>query len=354
MVREIIRPKLSRFAEIELTLFENCDVSCAFCGHEKTSKVGMSEAELQAKIPIVRSFVEALSKDEVDSVHLHLVGGELLQDRLLSDGWYLEQYQKIILAFDQTCRDFGFSSQTFLVTNLLFRESARVARWLEEVGRVSKVRLIVSYDSTGRPITDQYFQNLEHLKPFVSNVNMVGTNRTLRKLLKGDPHFERIYQDFDIFMDDFLPDESTEGLIPSDELFLEFLERFVTEHPRLLPFGPLASELDLGQWRDLQFATFNKCTILPNGQVTNYLWPRHRQKHFRFSLSHHDNSNFLAEFLMHHQCLSCEYFRICPLRCPVSWAWRKTEQGSACVNRAFFESSRREPSPDTSRGAGRP
>ncbi|MBX3040726.1 MAG: hypothetical protein KF789_08490 [Bdellovibrionaceae bacterium] len=314
----------------------------------------MSEDELAAKAPLVRAFVQTLDPKEIESVHLHLVGGELLQDRLLADGWYLEQYRKIVLAFDQICQEFGFAARTFLVTNLLFKKNILVNDWLGEMNRVSQINLIVSYDSSGRPITKQYFENLTMVKTFVSNLNVVATNRTLRKLLDGDPRFEELYENFDIFIDDFLPDKSTEGLIPSDELFLEFLQKFVGSHPGLLPYGPLFQKIDLSEWQDLQFATYNKCTILPDGTMTNYLWPRHHQEHFRFDLSHADNSNFLAEFLDYHKCLSCEYFRICPLRCPVSWAWRKPGRDFGCVNKAFFDSARLKPSRDISQEAGKP
>ena len=139
-------------------------------------------------------------------------------------------------------------------------------------------------------------------------------------------------------MDDFLPDSWTQHMIPSDEEYLEYLKLVANRYPKLLPFGEALTKLKNFEINEIQFTTFNKCNILPNGMVTNYLWDRHQPENFEGTMKLEDNSNMLYEFIQQNECLSCPYFKSCPLRCPVSWSWKNRERSAGCVNKRFFDS----------------
>jgi sulfatase maturation enzyme AslB (radical SAM superfamily) len=338
-VKSLVAHKVPDFCEIELTLFENCNVSCAFCAHDKKSTLGTSAGEMLAKIPVVEDYLRQV-QGEVQGAHLHLVGGELLQDRLVKESpHYLETYKKIVESFVETCDELNLTPQVFVVTNLLINEPHWLIEWLESFAG-QEVALIVSYDSFGRPISSNYLKNLSVFKKYIRSVNVVATRPTLRKIVSGDKNFDYIYEHFPVFIDDFLPDAETEHLIPDDLDYLNYLEAVGTRFQKLEPYGPVISNLDWQSVGDIQFTTFNKCTILPDNTVTNYLWTRHQQSSFRFPVNYQDNSNMLYHFLTENQCLSCEYFNGCPLRCPVSWSWKNKPEPilDECVNKVIFKS----------------
>lgn len=337
LVKELIGDKKPKVAEIELTLFENCDVNCKFCGHDKESIVGMTRNEMLSKIPLIDNFLSTID-DDIEMVNLHLVGGELLQDRLISEECsILDDYSVLIEEYRKLCEKHGIEPRIILVTNMLTTKSHIVKRWFDRVNEDLRMTFIASYDLYGRPLPQQYFDNIEFFKEHISNINVVVTKQAIHKLIKGDKNFDMLYENFPIFMDDFLPDSWTENMIPSDEEYLGYLKLVADKYPKLMPFGEALDRVKKGQPNELQFTTFNKCNILPDNTVTNYLWDRHAPESFNTKVNYEDNSNMLYNFLTENECLSCEYYKSCPLRCPVSWSWKNRERSPGCVNKRFFD-----------------
>jgi len=340
-IKSLIGRKKPLVAECELTLFENCDIVCSFCGHEKESTTGLSREEILSKLPLVEEFLDSID-DDIETVNLHLVGGELLQDRLLDNGHgeevsYLEYYSELILAYKEICIAKGIEPRINLVTNLLTTKQEEVRSWLVDINQEVYARIIASYDLYGRPITRQFFKNIAYFEDYIANINVVVTKQSIKKLIEGDPHFDFLYDKFPIFMDDFLPDRWTSNMIPSDEEYLEYLQCVKERYPKLLPFGESMEYVKEAKVNEVQFTTFNKCNILPNNKVTNYLWDRHNLSDFDGDTTYVDNSNLLYNFIEKNSCLTCEYYMACPLRCPVSWSWKERERSKGCVNKRFFD-----------------
>ena len=334
IVKQLIGNKKPTVAEIELTLFENCDVNCAFCGHDKKSVVGMSIDEMLQKMDSVAAFLDQID-DDIEDVHLHLVGGELLQDRLVDSG-YLDHYETLIKKYDALCKSRSIETKVIFVSNMLTRRQEAVLQFFDKINESVSMKFIASYDLAGRPINDQYKANLNFFKNYIANINVVVTKQAIRKLISGDKYFEHLYQNFEIFMDDFLPDEWTQKMIPSDEEYFQYLMCVKDRYPNLMPYGDAIDKVLTGQINEIQFTTFNKCTILPDGRVTNYLWSRHKPELFRVLVNYEDNSNMLWNFMEENGCLSCEYYQSCPLRCPVSYSWKGVER-TECVNKRLFD-----------------
>ena len=199
------------------------------------------------------------------------------------------------------------------------------------------VYIIASYDLYGRPLPRQYLANIEYFRDYISNINVVVTKEAIGKLLVGDKIFDFLYERFSIFMDDFLPDSWTSHMIPSDKEYEAYLNCVRERYPKLLPFGESIDLVREGKLNSIQFTTFNKCNILPNNKVTNYLWDRHNLNDFEGEINYEDNSNLLFNFIEKNSCLTCEYYVSCPLRCPVSWSWKDRERSPGCVNKRFFD-----------------
>lgn len=334
IIKSIIGDKKPKVAEIELTLFENCDVNCAFCGHDKKSVVGMTIEEMMLKMDSVAAFLDQID-DDIETVHLHMVGGELLQDRLIDAG-FLDHYRAIISKYDELCKQRDLETKVIFVSNMLTHRQDRVLDFFKEVNQSISMKFIASYDLAGRPINDQYKANLNFFKDYIANINVVVTKQAIKKLITGDPYFDLLYSNFEIFMDDFLPDEWTQRMIPSDEEYFQYLMCVKDRYPNLMPYGDAIEKVLAGKQNEIQFTTFNKCTILPDGRVTNYLWSRHKPELFRVLVNYEDNSNMLWNFIEESGCLSCEHFQSCPLRCPVSYSWNGIERGE-CVNKRLFD-----------------
>ena len=84
LTKSLLEDKRPSIAEIELTLFENCNIECDFCFHDKKSEVGMSLGEMYDKMDIMEKFV-AQRAGTVDMLQVNVVGGELFQDRWMED-----------------------------------------------------------------------------------------------------------------------------------------------------------------------------------------------------------------------------------------------------------------------------
>jgi len=140
-VKKLIGDKKPKVAEIELTLFENCDVVCTFCGHDKESTVGLSLNEMLSKLPLIEDFIDSVDKD-IEVINLHLVGGELLQDGLIAEEVsILDDYKKLIFSYKEICESREIVPRILLVTNMLTKKPLKVLEWLEEINQDVYLRI---------------------------------------------------------------------------------------------------------------------------------------------------------------------------------------------------------------------
>ena len=90
----LLEKKRPNIGEIELTLFENCHLNCAFCHHDKKSTVGLSREGMFSKIPLVEDHLKKM-QGMVKTCQINMVGGELFQDRI-SD-WADDVYYDMLI-----------------------------------------------------------------------------------------------------------------------------------------------------------------------------------------------------------------------------------------------------------------
>ena len=55
----LLKDKYNTEAEIEMLLFYKCNLTCNFCGQDHDNEVGMSPAEVDSKIHIIKDFLES-------------------------------------------------------------------------------------------------------------------------------------------------------------------------------------------------------------------------------------------------------------------------------------------------------
>ena len=348
ITRKILKDKLPYIAEMELTLFENCDQNCNFCGHEKLSVVGLKKSDIFSKITQMKEFLVRMDKN-VDFLQINLVGGELLQDRLIHQG-YLDTYYQLIKIFNEYCKAIDVKLEVVIVSGMLFTNRHPVADLLKKLNtRGIKTSLIASYDLSGRIINEDYKENIEFFKSTISSVNTVATNQFIRILMEKKEfwrveYFNYLYDNFMVYIDTFIPDAGSEYLIPSDEELLEFNKFLYKNYSKAEPLaGSLKAVLsDTNTPVPMSCMSLNKVTIFPDGQTSNCRWRRYKDEHFRNKLNYDDNSNMMLDFVKEHECLSCDYYKVCPLRCYTQWSWVDREKSEGCINKRLFNWVKRE------------
>ena len=202
LVKRMLHTKKPVLAELELTLFENCHLNCSFCGHDKKSTVGLSREEIMSKLGVMEKFIKTVDKN-VKQVQMQLVGGELLQDRLINIG-YLDHYYDLIVEFKRICEENNKTMAVMLVTSAIFHEREKVKAFIEKSKKLCSFNLILSYDLEGRPMGKLWKENLSYFQEYISSINTVATKQAMRKLIDdGDPYFDYLYNNFEIFLDNF-------------------------------------------------------------------------------------------------------------------------------------------------------
>lgn len=329
----LLESKRPDIAEIELTLFENCNIVCDFCFHDKKSPVGLTREEMFSKLPLVERFLRK-QQGLVDLVQINLVGGELLQDRWMER--LCDDYLELLLKAKKSFDAFNLPMKVVIVSNFLFRKREVVKKLIDNL-RLHEIdaHLIASYDFQGRIISETYRDNINFFGPdYICSVNLVGTSGSIEKFLKNDdPYFKYLYQNFSLYFDDFIPDQGADDSIPSDrELYNWYL--FIAEnYPRIQPVADLISN----KTNKMHCLSLNKITIFPDNRTSNCRWHRYEQNDFGTKLDMHDNAGMMQNFIDQNGCLSCDHFQRCGFRCFTQWDWKNRKRDmEMCPMKAFF------------------
>ena len=334
VTKEILQSKRPTIGEIELTLFENCNIDCDFCFHDKKSTVGVTYAEMLSKLPLVRNHIQKLASAGVYTVQVNMVGGELFQDHWMEEK--CAEYFNLMVEIRDIADEYGASIQTVWVSNFLWKKWRIIRALIDDLRDVGiPSSLIASYDLSGRPISNRYFFNIEALSSHISTINLVATKQSIKALLdRTDPMFDELYAQHTLYFDDFIPDKGSEWQIPSDRELFEFY-KFVAEHyPKLHP----VKELIENERNEMHCLSLNKITIFPDNRTSNCRWHRYDQSDFVTEFDIHDNAGMMQRFMDENGCLSCKYFERCGFRCYTQWDWATRERDLGdCVMRAFFD-----------------
>lgn len=333
VTKAVLETKRPSIAEIELTLFENCNIECDFCFHDKKSTVGLTRDEMQEKLDHVERFFEERAHT-VDLMQINMVGGELFQDRWmerLCDDYFYISWQIHNLAYR-----YKVPLKIVWVSNFLFAKK-EVVRDLIDKLRNSGVdsHLIVSYDFDGRPMSNRYRDNIEWFGPeYICSVNLVGTVSSIKEFMKDeDDYFKWLYEIFNVYFDDFIPDKGSDDEIPSDSLTYEWYKFIADHYPKINPVRTLLEN----EKNEMHCLSLNKLTIFPDNRTSNCRWHRYDQGDFNTEFDIHNNAGMMQNYLEENQCLSCEYFNRCGFRCFTQWDWRnRNKDMNMCMMKAFF------------------
>lgn len=299
--------KRSSQGEIIVTLFEDCNLSCKFCNQDHDSQVGMDNIRGKAD-DIIRA-IELLRKMRKETFSIHLMGGEIFQDKF-PDSLYAE-YQELVEQVHAYCFANGYAVEFVFVSNLIHFNTNRVKDLicrLTDLGIRSE--LGTSYDPSARFSPSDlivFAKNLEIYRNYISVVNVVLTAPNIRKFLNGNvPHFDYIYEHFDVFFDYYTPEDNFETMSPKDhelrDMFVFLAENFPKAHPVVGWMENESNPMSCQSTYTIQpDGRAGRCTILLNN--------------FQKQQAPHTAGEMEHEFVTKMDCLSCEYFSRCGLGC---------------------------------------
>lgn len=333
LTKKILEQKRPNIAEIELTLFENCNIECDFCFHDKKSTIGLTLTEMESKLSTIDNFIKS-KVDTVELVQLNIVGGELFQDRWMER--LCNDYFNLSLQIKDIATKYGVNLRIVWVSNFLFVKKDTVRELIDKLRDHSiDTHLIVSYDFDGRPMSNNYKKNIEWFGPkYIISVNLVGTTESIKLfMLNTDDYFKWLYNTFNIYFDDYIPDKGQSHLIPSDKLMLSWYKFIADNYPNISPI----KELIQNEKNYMHCLSLNKITIFPDNSTSNCRWHRYTQSDFNTKLNMDDNAGMMQRFIDDNDCLSCQYYSRCGMRCFTQWDWKQRERDLAhCPMKMFF------------------
>jgi len=302
---EVIKDKVISHSEIVVILFEECNMSCVFCPQDHSSRVGQNENEILSKIGPISDFI---NRSKSTDFHIHVMGGELFQDRLIDAG-YLQIYDNFMDLLSQKC--IGKKLTFRFVTNLVNERPSILKNWV--VAR--NLKLNVSFDFAGRFNKEQlstFKGNIDFFKDHVNLISVVMTKQNINEFLKGDEYYNYLYENFDISWDHLLPGQNfLKVMMPTESEVFKFYEKCVNEYPRTINvenfFAKKTDQIKMSCTRGNSF-TIMADNSTPVGCSGSVLMKDSKSQ---------DLSGIIVikNFIDQRDCFSCEFYSRCSFSC---------------------------------------
>jgi len=331
-LKGLLNKKLNNQTEVEIHLFEFCNLSCKFCGQDHDSKVGFDAILKKADDAIA-----FMKRSHLNEHIINVMGGEvfndLIPDELFAD---YDRFCKKILDFS---KESGQKVTINWVTNLIFHKRQRVHDLIEKHRKEGgEVNLSTSYDFDGRgyacKVNSIFAKNLRFFKDWVYTIGFVLTSPAIKNFMEGhDPFFDELYETHTLYFDYYVPEErNCDDLMPSDK---ELLEAFIyagTHYPKVFP----VSDWLENKINKMTCYSLNKLTVLPDGEHVTCRYLTYKKGSFKNPIDYKSNANIVSSYVQENECLSCPWYERCSMRCFVQADWVKREKLDECLYKTFF------------------
>lgn len=334
-LNQVLKDKLPDSTEVELHLFEFCNLNCSFCGQDHDSTVGMNVDSILDKANTVTQF---MASNELDSHIVNLMGGEIFND--LVDDEMFEAYRAFRDRVNSWAADNGQTVRFNWVTNLIFERTERVERFISEC---DNSYISTSYDFAGRGLNAEKSTQFEaNLNAFADRITVIGfvlTKQAIKRILtRIDPFFEKLYRNFTLYFDYYVPEKSASAMMPSEQEMYDVMCYIVKHYPNVYPVKDLIEN----ERNQMTCYSLNKLTLLPDGEEVKCRYMTYDEGDFETPIDYTSNENIIEAHLERHGCLGCEWFDRCQFRCFVQADWTNLERMDDCMFRTFFNTMRSE------------
>lgn len=330
-LRELLKDKLPNSTEIEIHLFEFCNLSCSFCGQDHDSKVGMDEYSFVSKADRVIEFMET---NENKSHIINLMGGEIFNDEVPDEIFtYYSKFHQLLSEWAN--KEEGVTLRFNWVTNLIFNKSKRVEEFIKSH---PNSYISTSYDFSGRGLDINrklaFDKNLELFSDYITVIGFVLTRPAIRKLLANtDNYFKKLYAKYTLYFDYYVPELSASKLMPSEQEMLDAYRYIAAHYPNVYPIKDwVENDKNL-----LTCYSINKLTLLPDNREVKCRYMEYEESDFLTPIDYTSNENIIEAHLERNNCFSCEHYDRCQFRCFVQVDWSALERLAICPMKTFFD-----------------
>ena len=332
-LKHVLKNKVPDSTEIELHLFEFCNLSCAFCGQDHDSTEGMNTITEKAS-----QVIEFMKTSDKTSHIVNVMGGEIFND-LVPDETF-DQYWEFYKLINDWCSEQSNTVRFNWVTNLIFLKSDRVKSFLmktREYGNNNSY-ISTSYDFAGRGFdlnrSLQFENNLKVFGDYITVIGFVLTKPAIRKILADKDKFfkDTLYKNYTLYFDYYVPELSAEKMMPSEQEMLDCMMYIAKKYPEIYPI----KDLIVNERNKMTCYSMYKTTILPSGREVTCRYMDYEEDVFETPVDYSSNDNIIESHLERNQCVGCKWFDRCSFRCFVQADWAKLERTQDCLFREFF------------------
>lgn len=332
LYKNLLLRKHSNTIEIELHLFENCNLSCAFCSQDHNA-AGPNLQSLQQKLKLVKQFID--SKSKYPKFQVNLMGGEILQDSI-SDDW-INYYIKFINEINSYLVDKEVSFS--ITTNLIFNNTDRIINLIKELQQNVTFNINVSYDPAARgwsklQLEEVYKPNIELFEQYIDSISITLHRITIEKLLrKSDSYLNYLYSKFHLNFDWYVPDQKLMyHFIPTDDNCKDILRYLKIYYPESSPVQEyLTQENNI-----IQCCSEYRILISADNKFSNCQYLSYKQSDFNTKINPHSTTDLFKNFIKQQNCISCPYFNRCGLYCYVAADFKGRKVNENCFLKEFF------------------
>lgn len=328
----LLGDKITKSSEIELHLFEYCNLSCSFCGQDHKNKEGMNTIVEKA-----RQVVDFIAASPMDSHIVNIMGGEIFNDDIPES--IFADYVAFCTIINDYARAQAQEVRFNFVSNLIF--SKNTAQVEQVLAVVKNSMLSTSYDFAGRGLDINrmltFKRNLQHFKERVGVVGFVLTRPAIRKLIENkDKYFKEVlYPNFPLYFDWYVPEATADKMLPSEQEMLDAFNYIAKHYSKVEPVNAMLAN----EFNQMTCYSLNKVTILPSGKEVTCRYLDYKPEEFEHPIDYSSNANIVQAHLERHDCLSCEYYQRCQFRCFVQADWSKLERLPQCFIKTFFQNN---------------
>lgn len=337
IAEKILANKQSKIAEIEIHLFENCNIACGYCSQDHND-AGPNQESFDRKFELAKKYMAKLSRSSTKA-KISIMGGELFQDKFETEVW--EMYKTLITRlYEEAKKWFPDNVAIEATTNFLFNNDRPLETLLYEL-RVNNIdlRLKTSWDAKGRPFTDRltmnYMRNLTLFRPYIESISYCLHKPNIHALLNG----EATKLDYlkvagtELCFDWYIPDGKNDAkYFPTDEECKQALMYIMKKYPD----SSIVREMLSGEIGQVQCCSENRILIPANEQVSNCIYLPNQYKNPMNRDTTYDKA---STFMMEQGCVECPHLMSCGLYCYAASDYAKRVQSATCFIREAYEQS---------------
>lgn len=314
--------------EIEVSLFEACNLNCKFCFEKHDNYVVDTNYIRNLPYLLIEETRDKIKEYNVEYVCLRLWGGELFFDKLSDD--VFDSYRDFLSLFKELMtKDFpSIKVDASFLSNGVFTKRERVKQLLDD----TNTQISFSYDPVDRFNTENqkelWYSNLLYFKSYINTISITLTSRTAQAYMNGDKYFELIPDDIKIDVNYYTANKDYELYQLTDEIIYDFFKWLVDNNKFnvFICYNMFRYLIPEQQTQVSRYCDCKCATQLTNGHCTTNC--AKRAFHTPIEKFYQEYTSYVTEDncsevknsmgLLKRGCLYCEHYTYCPMMCWVA------------------------------------